>query len=310
MKLSRRACVAALAPTLLLSMAACGGTSSGSSSSSNGSGSAHGSAMSQVKSDPQVAKLVPADVKKRGSITMAADLHYPPTSFLADDNKTPVGFNVDFAKLLGKELGVSVETKNVSFDNVIPGLAAGRYDFTATDMSATPERLKVLDMITYWSDGSSLMVTNGNPFHLSLGDQSTCGHKIAVMSGTTQQETYLPEISKACEAAGKKAVDQVVLPNVQGALTQLSSQRVDGVFYDTPSLAWAAKQQPRFQLLSPQYQKKSGNDLVALGVKKDSPLAPALHAATQALMAGPAYQAVLDKWGLGAGAISTSKLLK
>jgi polar amino acid transport system substrate-binding protein len=279
--------------------------------------------MSQVKTDSKAAKLVPADVKKRGFITMAADLHYPPTSFLADDNKTPVGFNVDFAKLLGKELGVSVQTKNVGFDNVIPGLAAGRYDFTATDMTPTSERLQVLDMITYWSDGSSLMVTNGNPSHLSLSDHSTCGHKIAVMSGTTQQETYLPEISKACQAAGKKAVDQVVLPNVQGALTQLSSQRVDGVFYDTPSLAWAAKQQPKFQLLSPQYQKRGtdctgsdtakrvcSQDIVALGVKKNSPLAPALHAATQSLMAGPAYQAVLDKWGLGAGAISTSKLLK
>lgn len=310
MKLSRRVGVAAVAPMLLLSMAACGTTSSGDTKASDGAPHAVGSALSQVKTDPEAAKLVPADIKKRGYITMAADLHYPPTSFLAADNKTPVGFNVDFADLLGKELGLKVQTKNVSFDSVIPGLAAGRYDFTATDMSPTADRLKVLDMITYWSDGSSLMVTKGNPLHLSLADLSTCGHKIAVMTGTTQQETYLPEISKACESAGKKAVDQVVLPNVQGALTQLAAQRVDGVFYDTPSLAWAAKQQPQFQLLSPQYKKKSGNDIVALGVKKNSPLTPALHAAMEALMSGPAYQAVLDKWGLGAGAIPTSKVLK
>lgn len=323
MKLSRRVGVAAVAPMLLLSMAACGTTSSGDTKASDGAPHAAGNALSQVKTDPGAAKLVPADIKKRGYITMAADLHYPPTSFLAADNKTPVGFNVDVADLLGKELGLKVQTKNVSFDSVIPGLAAGRYDFTATDMTPTADRLKVLDMITYWSDGSSLMVTKGNPLHLSLADLSTCGHKIAVMTGTTQQETYLPEISKACESAGKKAVDQVVLPNVQGALTQLAAQRVDGVFYDTPSLAWAAKQQPQFQLLSPQYKKHGtdctgsdtaksvcSQDIVALGVKRNSPLTPALHAAMQALMSGPAYQAVLDKWGLGAGAIPTSKVLK
>jgi polar amino acid transport system substrate-binding protein len=305
-------------------VAACGNTGgTGDTKGADGAPHGAGKAMSQVKTDPQAAKLVPADIRKRGYITMAADLHYPPTSFLASDNKTPVGFNVDFADLLGKELGLKVETKDVSFDSVIPGLAAGRYDFTATDMTPTSDRLKVLDMITYWSDGSSLMVTKGNPLHLSLADLSTCGHKIAVMSGTTQQETYLPEISKACQSAGKKAVDQVVLPNVQGALTQLASRRVDGVFYDTPSLAWAGKQQPQFQLLSPQYKKRGSDctgsdtakrvctqDIVALGVKKGSPLAPALHAAVQALMSGPAYQAVLDKWGLGAGAISTSQLLK
>jgi hypothetical protein len=32
---------------------------------------------------------------------------------------------------------------------------------------------------------------------------------------------------------------------VEGALTQLVSKRMDGVFSDTSQLTWAAKQQPR-----------------------------------------------------------------
>ena len=52
---------------------------------------------------------------------MAADLHYPPTSFLAEDNKTPIGYNVEIAQLLGKKMGLKVKIKNVSFDSVIPG---------------------------------------------------------------------------------------------------------------------------------------------------------------------------------------------
>jgi len=309
MTLRRRLGVAALAPTLLLAVAGCGGSDGGGSNAADGPNK---DVVSQAKLDPAAAKLLPAEIKKRGTLTMAADLHYPPTSFLAEDNKTPIGYNVDIANMLGKTLGVKIVIKNVSFDTVVPGLAAGRFDFTATNMSPTPERLKVLNMITYWNAGSSLAFSKGNPLKLSMTDQMTlCGHKIAVMSGATQAEIYLPDISNTCKAQGKPAVDAVVLPNVQGALTQLSSKRVDGVFYDTSALAWAVKQQPKaFELFPKQYVKKEGNSIVALGVSKKSGLDQALHAAMQSLMDGPAYQPTLDKWGLGSGAIPTSELLK
>lgn len=311
MNLRRKLCVAALGPVLLLTAAACGSSSDG-GDTKNAAGVPKKDVVTQAKVDPAAVKLLPADIKERGSVTMAADLHYPPTSFLDSDNKTPIGYNVDIADLLGKTLGLKVTIKNVTFDSVIPGIAANRYDFTATNMSPTPERLKVLDMITYWSDGSSLMISKGNPLKLSMTDESTlCGHKIAVMTGTTQQETYLPQISNDCKAAGKASVDAVVLPNVQAALTQLASKRIDGVFNDTPQLAWAAKQQPQaFELFPEQYKKKEGDSIVALGVKKGSQLGAALQAAMQSLMDNGAYKATLDKWGLGGGVIPTSQLLK
>jgi polar amino acid transport system substrate-binding protein len=309
--LRRRLSVAALGPVLLLAVTACGGSDAGGANNAS-SGAPAKDVVSKGKVDPAAVKLLPADIKQRGSITMAADLHYPPTSFLDSDNKTPIGYNVDIAKLLAKTLGLKLVIKNVSFDSVIPGLSAGRYDFTATNMSPTPERLKVLDMITYWSDGSSLMVSKGNPLKLSMGDHVTlCGHKIAVVTGSTQQETYLPDISSDCQAQGKPAVAAVVLPNVQAALTQLASKRIEGIFNDTPQLAWAAKQQPQaFELFPQQYQKKEGDNIVALGAAKRSELAPALHVAMQSMMDGPAYKATLEKWGLGSGVIPTSELLR
>ena len=309
MRIRTNLVAAALATVLLAAASACGGADgadAGKSADSDAKGS-----LPEVKADPEAVKLLPADLQKGGTITMAADLHYPPTSFLDDDNKTPIGYNVDIAHLLGESLGLKVEVKNVTWDGVIPGIAAHRYDFTATNMTPTAERLQVLDMITYWAAGSSLIVAKGNPQDLSLADQSTCGKRIAVMTGSTQQETYLPDISQTCEANGEDAVEAVVLPNVQGALTQLASKRIDGVFSDTSQLGWAAKQQPQaFELVSPQYQKKEGNDIVALGVAKNSPLAPALQAAMQSLIDDGAYQAALDRWGLGAGAIPTAELLK
>jgi polar amino acid transport system substrate-binding protein len=304
----RRLCVAALGPVVLLTATACGGSSAGDAPDA----APTADVVSQVKADPAAVALLPAAIKERGTISMAADLHNAPTSYLDTDNKTPIGYNVDIAKLIAKTLGLKLEIKNVSFDTVIPGLSAGRFDFTATNMSPTPERRQVLDMITYWSAGSSLMIGKGNPLKLSITEQMTlCGHKIAVLTGATQAEKYLPQISGDCVAQGKPAVEAVVLPNVQAALTQLSSKRVEGVFYDTAPLAWAAKQQPQtFELFPERYKKKVGNNIVALGTAKTSGLGPALHAAMQSLMAGPAYKATLDKWGLGTGAIPSSELLK
>ncbi|WP_454857897.1 transporter substrate-binding domain-containing protein [Promicromonospora soli] len=167
---------------LLMTASGCGATTATQEAPDAEAASAE--ELPQVQPSPEAIKLLPADLQEGGAITMAADLHYPPTSFLAEDNKTPVGYNVDIAHLLGEALGLDVEVKNVTWDGVIPGIAAHRYDFTATNMTPTPERLEVLDMITYWSAGSSLIVAKDNPLDLSLTDQSMCGKKIAVMTGT------------------------------------------------------------------------------------------------------------------------------
>jgi len=97
-----------LGSLLLASTTACSGGSGSSQASDEAAGAKGGfeEIAAAVKPDPAAVELLPADVKKAGKITMAADLHYPPTSFLAEDNKTPIGYNVDIAKLLGQKLGL------------------------------------------------------------------------------------------------------------------------------------------------------------------------------------------------------------
>lgn len=192
---------ASLGSLLLASTGACSANSSDASDEASGAKGSFEEIAATVKPDTAAIDLLPADIKKAGVITMAADLHYPPTSFLAEDNKTPIGYNVDIAELLGKQLGLEVEIKNVTWDGVIPGIAASRYDFTATNMSPTPERLEVLDMVTYWAAGSSLIVEKGNPHDLSLTDQSTWGQKIAVMGAPSRRPTSASSPTRAGQPA-------------------------------------------------------------------------------------------------------------
>ena len=285
------------------------GATSGTASGTTSAGTS-GNIAAGVAADPAAVKLLPASIKNSGTISVAMELDAPPTSFLSPSNE-PEGFNVDIARLIAAKLGLKLQIDNVKFDTIVPGLTGGRYDFTATDMSATPVRLKVLDMINYWRDGSALAAKAGNPDNLNINNTSICGKKIAVLPGSTQQQTYAPLLSKKCTSGGKPAVNAVVLPDVNTGLTQLASGRIDGLFIDTPQVGWAAKQKPSvFSVAGPQYDKPAslGSTVVALGLKKNSPLTNAVQAAMQSIIDSPLYLQALNNWGLGFGAIKTATI--
>lgn len=292
---------------VLLALGACGAGGSGDPAPEGRNTSKTADISEGVQPDEAAVKLLPQSYKDKGELTVAMDLHYPPTTFLADDNVTPIGLNPDMARLIAKKLGLKLKFENTAFDTIIPGLDGGRYDFTATTMSPTAERLKVLDMIDYFNGGVSVAVAHGNPLNISNDDM--CGRSIAVTKGSNAQLKHLPNVSEwTCTSKGKPAINGVTLPNVQEALTQLASKRVDGVFYDTVSLVWADEQQPNtFTILTPQVDTRSDH-VVAIALKKGSPLTPALQKATQSVLDSPEYKKSLANWGLEAGAITEAKL--
>jgi polar amino acid transport system substrate-binding protein len=308
MKTTRKFQAAAAGVALLITLSACSTADTSAGNADIRSKTSNTTDISEgVQPDPKAVALLPQSYKDKGELTVAMDLHYPPTTFLADDNTTPIGLNPDIARLVAKKLGLKLKFVQASFDTIIPGIEGGRYDFTATSMSPTPERLKVLDMIDYFNGGLSVAASAGNP--LGLSNDNLCGKNIAVTKGSNAQLKHLPNISEwTCTSQGKPAINGITLPNVQEALTQLASKRIDGIMYDTPALVWAQEQQPKaFTLLTPQVDTRTEH-IVTVALKKGSPLTPALQAAVQAVLESPEYQKSLDNWGLSAGAIKEAKL--
>jgi polar amino acid transport system substrate-binding protein len=296
--------------SVLLALTACGGASAGGQAGQTADipKTQNTRDISEgVQPDAAAVALLPQSYKDKGQLTVAMDLSSPPMTFLAEDNTTPIGLNPDLARLVAKKLGLKLKFENTAFDTIIPGIDGGRYDFTATTMSATEERLKVMDMINYLKGGSAVAVTKGNP--LKLSNDELCGKNIGVTKGSTQQLRHLPNVSKwTCEEKGKPAINGVTLPNVQEALTQLDSKRIDGVFYDASALAWANEQQPNhFTVLEPRMDTRT-NTTVAMGLKKGSPLTPALQKAIQAVLDSPEYKKALDYWGLSESAITEAAI--
>ena len=111
----------------------------GSDSSSTSSGSASNSSTSQASAlDKQVAAQVPAAVKSKGTLTVAADASYPPNEFIGSDGKTVEGMDADLAKALAGVMGLKANVVNATFDGDHPGPRGRRSTTSGCRRSPTP----------------------------------------------------------------------------------------------------------------------------------------------------------------------------
>lgn len=293
------ALIAAIAFAAITVAAGCG-SSNNDNSSSSGTLTA---ASFNVQTDPSIASQVPASVKSSGSLTVAADATYPPDEFIASDGKTVIGMDADLAKAIAQLMGLQAAVQNVTFDSIIPGLAAGKYDLGMSSFTDTKEREKTVDFVTYLTAGSSIYVkaTGGTNF-TSLDE--LCGHKVAAEKGTTQQDDITTQDQK-CKAEGKPGVTGVILPDQNGVNLALSSGRADAAMADSPVAAYIAERSDgQFKVSGGPFPPEP----YGIAIPKNSGLAQPVLAAMKALIADGTYKKILDYWGLQAGAITNPQI--
>jgi len=285
---------AVCASALAFGVAACG---SSSSSDSTSTAASTGAAVTQ---DAAAAALVPAAIASKGAVTVAADATYPPNEFIAGDGKTVVGMDADLAAAIAKVLGVKAKVVNATFDGIIPGLAAGKYDVGMSSFTDNKEREKTVDFVTYFTAGTSFYTqATGGASVTGLAD--LCGKTVAVEKGTTQQTD--------AEAQGKKCTSGTVkvltFPDQNGANLALSSGRAQVGMADSPVAAYQVKQSGgKFKLVGTPY----GTAPYGIAIPKGSKLGPAVLAALQKLIANGEYTKILTKWGVADGAITDPKI--
>ncbi|MDR8383378.1 transporter substrate-binding domain-containing protein, partial [Acinetobacter baumannii] len=83
---------------------------------------------------------------------------------LVDANNQIVGFDVDLANALCKEIDATCTFTNQAFDSLIPGLKFRRFDAVMAGMDITPEREKQVLFSTPYYDNSALFVGQQGKF--------------------------------------------------------------------------------------------------------------------------------------------------
>jgi polar amino acid transport system substrate-binding protein len=281
--------------TATVALAACGSSDKSSSSSTKGK-------IPAVTKDAKVAAEVPADVRKRGTLTAAADASYPPNEFIKPGTKKIIGFDADLSDALGKVMGVKLNLQNVGFDAIIPGMASKKYDVGISSFTDTREREKTVDFVTYFEAATSFFAKKGNaPKITGLG--GLCGHTVAAEKGTTQVDDSTAQ-GKKCKTAGKPGVKVLAFPDQNGANLALSSGRAEIGMADSPVATYQVQHTGQFQLIGKDY----GPFPYGIALQKGSGLTKPIQDGLKVLIKNGAYAAILKKWDIERGAIKSPKI--
>ena len=257
-------------------------------------------AMASSGAVPSIEKLVPAAVKSTG-LTVASDATYAPDEFV--QGSKVVGMDPDLMNALGKVMGLKVTVKNVTFNDIISGMVAGRYNIGASSFTDEKSREKSVNFVDYASVGESFYTLKTGGTNIK-GIQSICGLTVSVEQSTTEESDAKAQ-SKKCTKAGKKAVSVDVFPNQNQANLAVSSGHAQLGFADTPPAIYQVRQSGgKFKIVGAAYAPAP----YGIAVSKSSGLDKAVRAALLYLDKHGTYQKIFKKWGLQGVEIPASKM--
>ncbi|WP_022663991.1 transporter substrate-binding domain-containing protein [Desulfospira joergensenii] len=174
-------------------------------------------------------------IQKRGSIRIGMSTFVPWA--MKDKTGKLIGFEIDVARKLAQDMGVTPEFIPTAWSGIIPALLTGKFDVIIGGMGITPERnLKVNFTIPYEYSGMSMVAhkTKAKGFS-SLKDFNKKDVTIAVRMGTT------------AEQAAKKFMPNAKLKrfeNESQALQELNLGRVHAVVSSAPMPVFHALKYP------------------------------------------------------------------
>ncbi|MEE1804518.1 MULTISPECIES: ABC transporter substrate-binding protein [unclassified Streptomyces] len=301
---SRMAAVGAIAVAGTLLLTACGDQTK--------SGADSGGASSSAAKAPLFDKL-PKEIQSKGVVKVGSDIAYAPVEF-KDKNGAIAGIDPDIAAALGKQLGVTFEFENATFDTLVTGLRAKRYDIAMSAMTDTKDRQEGVedgkkvgegvDFVDYFTAGVSIYTPKGKDQGIKTWTD-LCGKKIVVQRGSVSEDLAKKQAGE-CPAGKKLTIES--FDNDQQAQTRLRGGGADAGSSDSPIAAYAVKTSGGgndFQLVGEPVEAAP----YGIAVSKDNKqLSGAIQTAMNAIIKNGEYAKVLAKWGADSGAVTEATL--
>ncbi|RKQ39663.1 arginine ABC transporter substrate-binding protein ArtI [Enterobacter sp. R1(2018)] len=219
------------------------------------------------------------------TIRFATEASYPPFESMDASNKI-VGFDVDLANALCKEIDATCTFSNQSFDSLIPSLKFRRIDAVMAGMDITPEREKQVLFSNPYYDNSALFIGQKG----KVADIAALkGKKVGVQNGTTHQKFIMdkhPEITT------------VPYDSYQNAKLDLQNGRIDAVFGDTAVVTEWLKADPKLAAIGDKVTDKGyfGTGLGIAVRQGNTDLQAKFNTALEKVKKDGTYQTIYEKW--------------
>ncbi|MFJ2948016.1 ABC transporter substrate-binding protein [Streptomyces sp. NPDC087226] len=276
-----------------------------------------GAGDSTSESKAPLADKLPQTIRDKGVIKVGSDIAYAPVEFKDDSGKV-VGIDPDIAAAMGKQLGVTFEFENATFDTLVGGLASKRYNVAMSAMTDTKDRQEGIDgdtgkkvgagvdFVDYFTAGVSLYTNKGEDQGIKTWDD-LCGKTMAVQRNTFSHDLAKDQ-AKKCTDAGEQTLKIEPFDTNPEAETRMRSKGADVVSADFPIAAYSVKNSgggKYFEVVGDQVEAGPYGIAVAKG---NDELRDALQAAVQAIIDNGEYQKIVEKWGVADGAITEAKI--
>ncbi|MFD0773063.1 ABC transporter substrate-binding protein [Streptomonospora algeriensis] len=300
-RIGRGSCYAgALAAVLALS--ACGG--GGGEGGSQDGGSADAASTPSVKAVPELAEMVPQDIRDQGSLKVGTDSTYAPAEYLSEDGESVVGFDVELFNAVAAKLDLETKWQSSSFGTIVEGVDTGKYDVGVSSFTINEERMQQAHMVSYYTVGTQWFTAEGNP--ADVDPENACGKNVAVQANTVQVED-IEARSQECVDNGDPEINISKFKGQDQATESIISGRNDAGLADMPVAVYAVEQtEGQLETLGKQYEAAPYGAVVS---KDSTELAEAISAGYQSIMDDGTYTEILAKWDLdGQGTLDTSEV--
>lgn len=225
-------------------------------------------------------------IKKRGYLLWGSDAEGG-APYVFPDPKDPsrlIGFEVDIASAIARELGVDAKQSQNAWDSLIPALERGDFDIAMNGIEITPQRKeKVLFSLPYYVYTEQLVVRKDETGIRDLKDLK--GKKVGTLSGTVAQ-TILEEIG---------GVDVKIYSGQVEPYEDLALGRLDAVLLDLPIAAYYAKPNPKLRYEGP----PTGEGFYAVAMRRgDEELKRKVDEILVNLLRSGELKRIYEKWDM------------
>lgn len=268
-------------------------------------GSASGATQAQ---DASLAGMLPASVKEKGTITVAAAI-YAPAVMAASATAEPTGWDIQLTREAAALLGLKVEFKIIPFNGVIPGLQAGRYDAATGEIYVTPERTKTVTFVVNHVSRDEFLVRADSQYTGFASESDVCGLVIGASLGSAEAD-FANKIAAKCKATGGKATTVKTFNDQATVNLALDQGRIDVDLASGSQAAYAAAQSNgKFKVATIEFGDEIKTGLAIANNADTAQLAAAFEAATNKLIEDGRLKQILDQDNGGLGVITKSEIV-
>ena len=161
-----------------------------------------------------------------GKLTVCSDVPYEPFEFQKDGQT--VGFDIDIAKEIAKDLNAELSIVDSSFEAIETGTALTQCDLSISSISITDVRKSVMDFSTpYMDDDLTLLATTASGI---TNIDSAKGKKVGVQQATT-----------GAKYAAEKGIDAQQFEDTGLLVQAIQAGTIDAALGNQSVLAYAIK---------------------------------------------------------------------